>query len=59
MWELISYFEFDALIMLGVTGETSEKELDNFRQHGASRVLMKPVDIDIINETFKELKLIK
>ena len=45
--------------MLGVTGETSEKELDNFRQHGASRVLMKPVDIDIINETFKELKLIK
>ena len=44
--------------MLGITGETSEKELDNFRQHGASNVLMKPVDLDIIKATLKQSKLI-
>ena len=45
-------------VILGITGDTAEKDLDNFLQHGASRVLVKPVDLEVITESFKELLLL-
>ena len=45
-------------VILGITGDTAEKDLNNFLQHGASRVLVKPVDLDVITESFREMCLL-
>ena len=45
-------------VILGITGDTAAKDLDIFLRQGASRVLVKPVDLDIIVETFKEFHLL-
>ena len=39
-------------VILGITGDTADKDLDNFINHGASKVLIKPVDIDDIKNAF-------
>ena len=35
-------------VILGITGDTADKDLDNFLRHGASKVLIKPVDLNDI-----------
>ena len=45
-------------IILGITGDTAERDLNNFLKHGASRVLIKPVDLDTIKQSFQDFHLL-
>ena len=41
--------------IIGITGDTADRDIDHFLNHGASRVLTKPVDADIIIETLSQI----
>ena len=45
-------------IIIGITGDTGAKQITHYLQQGASRVLIKPVDLETIKETFQDFNLL-